>query len=150
MAFTAGQRVRASQLNELRDHSIRYETNTGTSCANNALTSIPFGTAVKTDTTVFTVSGTNFTVVKSGWCDAKSSVRMASGTTGYELKLNVNGTLVTGTNGLTGLQANIATGFPVAAGDVITVAVFHSTGSAKALETGAGRQNHLSLTWRPV
>jgi len=150
MSFTAGQKVRASQLNELLDHSIRYETNTGTSCTNATDTDIPFGTAVKTDTSVFTVSSANYTCVKAGWVDAKAAIRMAAGTTGLEVKIKLNGTLVTGTNGLTGLQANIATGFPVAANDVIKVSVFHSTGSAKALETGAGRQNHIALTWRPV
>lgn len=128
-------------------HSIRYETTAGTSCTNATDTDIPFGTAVRTDTGVFTVSGANFTCVKAGWVDAKTAIRMASTTTSYELKIKLNGTLVCQTSGGSTLMANVATGFPVAAGDVIKVSVFHNSGSARSLETGAGRNNHLSLTW---
>jgi len=128
--------------------AVRYETNTGTSCANATDTDIPFGTVVRADTSLFTVSGANYTCVKTGFVDAGTCIRMAAGTTGFELKIKLNGTLVVGTNGLTGLQANIWTGFPVTAGDVIKTSVFHNSGSAKPLETGAGRQNHIVLEYR--
>lgn len=150
MAFAAGQKVRASELNVLLDHSIRYETTTATSCANITDTDIPFGTAVKTDTTVFTRSGADFTCVKAGWVNAETTIRMAAGTTGFELKIKLNGGIVAGTNGGSTLQAAVATGFPVAANDIIKVSVYHATGSAKALEVGAGRQNHIALSWRPI
>src|SRR3982751_5711537 len=102
-------------------HSLRYETTTGTSCTSGSDTDIPFGTAVRTDTTVFTVSGANFTAVKAGWVDVATSVRVASTTIGYELKIKLNGTLVAGTNGGSTLQAAVATGFPVSVGDVVKV-----------------------------
>lgn len=150
MSVLAGQKMRASDLNALFAHVLRYETTVGTSCATAADTDIPFGTLVKADTDYFTVSGVNFTNLKAGWLDAKAAIRMASGTTGYELKIKQNGNLVTSTNGGSTLQANIATGFPVAANDVIKVSVLHTTGSAKLLETGAGHMNHIALDWRPL
>jgi hypothetical protein len=131
-------------------HSIRYETTAATSCTNNTDTDIPFGTVIRSDTSVFTVSGANFTCVKAGWVDAKTNIRMASGTLAYELKIKLNGSLVGGNAGGSTLQSDVATGFPVIVGDVIKVAVFHSTGSAKTLETGAGRMNHIALSWRGV
>lgn len=151
MAFPAGQKMRASDLNTLLAHALRYETNTGTSCATGADTDIPFSTAVKTDTDYFSVSAANITILKAGWLNvAGAAIRMAAGTTGYELKVKLNGSLVTGTNGGAALQANIATGFVVAVNDIVKVSVFHTTGSARLLETGAGRQNHIALEWRPL
>lgn len=131
-------------------HSIRYETTAATSCTNATDTDIPFGTAVRTDTSVFTVSGANFTCVKAGWVDAATAIRMASGTSALEVKIKLNGNLVAEQPGGTLLMAGIATGFPVAAGDVIKVSVFHNSGAARALETGAGRNNHLVLSWRGI
>jgi len=151
MAFPAGQKVRASDLNMLLAHTLRYETNTGTSCASGADTDIPFTTGVKTDTDYFSVSAANITILKAGWLNVPgAAIRMASGTTGYELKVKLNGGLVTGTNGGSTLQANISTGFQVAVNDIVKVVVFHTTGVAKLLETGAGRQNHIALEWRPL
>lgn len=150
MAFAAGQKVRASDLNKLLTHALRYETNTGTNCTTGVDTDIPFGTLVQADTAYFTVSSANITILAAGYLEADSSIRMAAGTTGYELKLKLNGGLVTSTNGGSTLQANIATGFPVALNDIVKVSVFHSTGSTKALETGAGRQNHIALKWSPL
>lgn len=137
-----------SRINYLETaHAIRYETTTATSCTNGVDTDIPFGTAVRTDTGVFTVSGANFTCVKAGWVDAITAVRMVSTTTAYELKLKLNGTLVCQTSGGSTLMANITTGFPVAVGDIIKVSVFHNSGAAKTLEAGAGRNNHIVLKW---
>lgn len=150
MSVLAGQKMRASDLNSLFAKVLRYETTTGTSCTNAADTDIPFGTLVKADTDYFTVSGANITILKAGWLDAKTCIRMSAGTTGYELKIKQNGNLRVGTNGGSTLQASIATGFPVAANDVVKVSVLHTTGSAKALETGAGSQNHIALEWRPL
>lgn len=131
-------------------HSIRYETTAATTCGNNVDTDIPFGTAVRTDTSVFTVSGVNFTCVKSGWVDASTSMRLAAGALAFELKIKLNGTLVGGNTGGSTLQSAVATGFPVSAGDVIKVSVYHSTGSSRNLETGAGRMNHVALRWRGI
>ena len=128
-------------------HVARYETTTGTSCTSGTDTDIPFGTAVRTDTGVFTVSGANFTCAKTGWADVATAIRMAATTTAYELKIKLNGTLVCQTSGGSTLMANIATGFPVTAGDVIKVSVFHNSGAARLLETGAGRNNHIALRW---
>lgn len=150
MAYAAGQKVRASDLNKLLAHVLRYETNTGTNCTTGVDTDIPFGTLVTADTAYFTVSAANFTNLQAGWLNVKTAIRMASGTTGYELKVKLNGGLVTGTNGGSTLQANIATGFQVAANDIVKVSVLHTTGSTKALETGAGRQNHIALEWYPL
>lgn len=150
MSVLAGQKMRASDLNMLFAHVLRYETTVATSCASGADTDIPFGTLVKADTDYFTVSGANITNLKAGWLIPTACVRMASGTTGYELKIKLNGNLKVGTNGGSTLQANITTGFQVAANDVIKVSVLHTTGSAKALETGAGSQNHIALEWRPL
>lgn len=131
-------------------HAIRYETTTATSCTNAIDTDIPFGTAVRTDTGVFTVSGANFTCVKAGWVDAAAACRLVTGTAALEVKIKLNGNLVAEQPGGTLLMAAVATGFPVAAGDVIKVSVFHNSGSAKALETGAGRNNHIALSYRGV
>lgn len=150
MSVLAGQKMRASDLNALFAKVLRYETNAATSCATAADTDIPFGTLVKADTDYFTVSAANITILKAGWLTPTTCIRMASGTTGYELKIKLNGTLKVGTNGLTGLQANITTGFQVAANDIVKVSVLHTTGSAKTLETGAGSQNHIALEWRPL
>lgn len=129
-------------------HSIRYETTAATSCTNAIDTDIPFGTVVRSETGVFTVSGANFTCVKSGWVDASTTIRMGGGTAAYELKIKLNGTLVCETSGGSALMASITTGFPVTAGDVIKVSVFHNSGSAKSLETAAGRNNHVVLSHR--
>ncbi|MEA5366108.1 hypothetical protein VA596_41730 [Amycolatopsis sp., V23-08] len=150
MAFAAGQKVRASELNKLLAHALRYETNVATNCTTSTDTDIPFGTLIAADTAYFSVSAANITILQAGWLEAESAVRMASGTTGYELKIKLNGGLVTGTNGGSTLQGNIATGFPVSANDIVKVSVLHTTGSTKALETGAGRQNHIALSWRPL
>jgi hypothetical protein len=150
MSFAAGQKVRASDLNQLLAHVLRYETNTGTSCATGADTDIPFGTLVSSDTAYFSVSAANITVLQAGWLEASTAIRMATGTTGYELKIKLNGGLVDGTNGGSTLQAAVSTGFPVAVNDIVKVSVLHTTGSAKLLETGAGRQNHIALKWSPL
>lgn len=150
MSFAAGQKVRASDLNKLLAHVLRYETNTATNCTTGVDTDIPFGTLVSSDTAYFSVSAANITVLQAGWIEAATAIRMASGTTGYELKIKLNGGLITGTNGGSTLQANIATGFPVAANDIVKVSALHTTGSTKALETGAGRQNHIALKWSPL
>lgn len=128
-------------------HSIRYETTAGTTLTNNADTDIPFGTVVRADTTVFTVSGANFTCVKAGWVDAATSIR-GNGVANMELKIKLNGTLVASDAGGPSVTSAVSTGFPVAVGDIIKVSVFHSSGANKTLETGAGRMNHLALSWR--
>lgn len=149
MAFTAGQKIRASDLNSLLAHVTRYETNAATNCANITDTDIPFTTAITTDTAYFTVSGANFNCVKAGWVEAATSLRMAAGTVNIELKIKLNGSLVaSGFNA--GVISTCATGFAVAAGDIIKVSLYHATGSAKTLETGAGRQNHIALKWSPL
>lgn len=128
--------------------SIRYETNAATTCNNAVDTDIPFGTVVRSNTSVFTVSAANFTAVKTGWVDAATAIRMGGGTTALEVKIKLNGNLVVETSGGSTLMGNIATGFPVVAGDIIKVSVFHNSGAAKPLETGAGRNNHVVLSWR--
>lgn len=150
MGVLAGQKMRASDLNALYAHVLRYETNAATSCANAVDTDIPFGTLVKPDTEYFTVSGVNFTILKAGWLIPTTGVRMSSGTTGYELKIKLNGTLKAGASGGSTLQAITTTGFQVAANDVVKVSVLHTTGSAKTLETSAGSHNHIALEWRPL
>jgi len=150
MSVLAGQKMRASDMNALFAHVLRYETNAATSCANAADTDIPFGTLVKADTDYFSVSAANITILKAGWLIPSTCVRMSTGTTGYELKIKLNGALKVGTSGGSTLQANIVTGFQVAANDIVKVSVLHTTGSAKALETGAGSQNHIALEWRPL
>lgn len=128
-------------------HALRYETTAATSCTNANDTDIPFGTAVRTDTGVFTVSGANFTCAKAGFVTAAAAIRMASGTAALEVKIKLNGNLVAEQPGGTLLMAAVTTSFPVAVGDIIKVSVFHNSGSAKNLETGAGRNNHLALTY---
>lgn len=127
--------------------SARYETTAATSCANNADTDIPFATVVRSST-AFTASGANFTCTRTGWVDVCTTMRMVATATNLELKIKLNGNLVAGSAGGATLQAGVATGFPITIGDVVKVSVFHSSGAAKTLETGAGRQNHIALSWR--
>ncbi|WP_086846733.1 hypothetical protein [Amycolatopsis kentuckyensis] len=98
------------------------------------------------DPTIITVSGTNnttFTCAKAGFYLIETALRLASGTTNLELSIKVNGSRVSAGQG--SVLTSCSTGKRLLVGDVVTITAIQTSGSTKAVESGAEETSHLSI-----
>ncbi|MGW3992347.1 hypothetical protein ACWEF6_02555 [Amycolatopsis sp. NPDC004772] len=98
------------------------------------------------DAGIMAVSGTNnttFTCTKAGFYLIETALRLATGTTGLELSIKVNGNRVSA--GIGSVLTSCSTGKRLLVGDVITITAIHTSGSTKAVESGAEETSHLSI-----
>lgn len=149
MSYAGGQHVTAPQLNDGIVKGLAFVADGVTSPQSftTAVTAtVQWPVAQTPDPTIMTVSGTNnttFTCVKAGYFSIETALRLASGTTGLELSIKVNGNRVSAGQGsvLTSCSRNLR----LFVGDVITITAIHTSGSTKAVESAAEGTSHLSI-----
>lgn len=153
MALAAGDKITATRMNlaTVNGNSVRYVAD--------GVAGGPQSIATSTDTilqfpvsrstcSAITVSGTNNTTftVASGFGGSyiiTSSLRLASGATGTELAILVDGARMA--MGFGTLIAACAVGIELAAGQVIKANAWHTTGSSKSPASGFSDTTHLSI-----
>lgn len=109
-------------------------------------TTVQWPVARSLDATIIAVSGTNnttFTCAKAGFYMTETALRLASGTTGLEVSIKLNGNRITA--GIGTFLASCSSGVRLVAGDVITITAIHTSGVNKVVEAGAEDTSHLSI-----
>ncbi|RSN65411.1 hypothetical protein DMH01_03270 [Amycolatopsis sp. WAC 04182] len=150
MAFLAGQRATAAQLNDQNAKGISLIADGLTSpqsFATGSTTTVQWPVIDSSESSIITITGTNnttFTVVKPGFFAIETALRLVAGTTTLELSIKVNGVRVGANVGNT--VTSTARNLRLVAGDVITITAIHSSGSTKAVESGAEDTSHVSIT----
>lgn len=132
----------------IRTKIMSREDTTGVSYASGSTFDVQWPNSIEADTSIVTVSGTGsttFTIVRAGIYLVEASLRMASGTTGFELNIRKNGNRVAG-SGIGGLTLSTQRVLRLAVSDVIKVTGIHTTGSNRSSENGAENNNHVTIT----
>jgi len=151
MVYAAGQKVTATALNDGIVKSIRFIADgiTSPQSFTTAVTAtVQWPVAQSPDTSIMTVSGTNnttFTCAKAGMYLIETALRLASGTTGLEVSIKVNGVRMSAGQGV-GVLTSCTSSKRLAVGDVVTITAIHTTGSTKAVESGAEETSHVSIS----
>jgi hypothetical protein len=147
--YQGGQFVTAAQLNDgiVKGVSMVADGITAAqSFTSGSTTTVQWPVTQATNSSIITISGTNnttFTPVIAGFFLVDTALRLASGTTGLELSIKVNG--VRQSAGIGTILASCARGIRLLVGDVITITAIHTTGSTKAVEGGAELTSHVSI-----
>lgn len=149
MSFLPGQRLTAAALNDQNAKGISLIADGLTSpqsFTTGSTTTVQWPVIKSSDSTIITISGTNnttFTVAKAGYFAIETALRLVAGTTTLELSVKVNGVRVTANVGNT--VTSTGRNLRLVIGDVITITAIHSSGSTKAVESGAEDTSHVSI-----
>lgn len=154
MALAAGELITAAKMNlaTVNGNVVRYVADGVAGGPQSVTTSsdtiLQFPVSRSTCSAI-TVSGTNnntFTVAASfgGAYLITASLRFASGTTGTELAILVDGARMAMGSGT--LIAACAVAIELAAGQVIKANAWHTTGSSKSPASGFSDTTHISIT----
>lgn len=155
MAFTAGQKVRASQLNDISAPAAKYSQNTAQTMTSAANTKMQFPNVLQTSTAYVTAGGTNndtFTTVKTGWYHIEAGVRAATNGAVLELAVYQPGSSafavgsVKGPGGSGGRSASTSVRLYLTAGQDFALNVWNS-GTTSNVDTTWGTATHISIKY---
>lgn len=150
MSFAGGQEVTAPQLNDSIVASLRFVADgiTSPQSFTTAVTAtVQWPVAQTPNATIMAVTGTNnttFTCQKGGYYWIEAALRLASGTTGLELSIKVNGNRISAGQG--SVLTSCSSGMRLFFGDVITITAIHTSGSTKAVESAAEGTSHIGIS----
>lgn len=150
MPLFAGQKVTATQLNDGVVKGLRFVADGVTSpqsFTTGSTTTVQWPISQTVNTSVISVSGTNnttFTVVKAGFFLIETALRLATGTTGMEVSIKVNGNRMSAGTG--SFLASCTSSKSLLVGDVVTITAIHTSGSTKAVEAAAEETSHVSIS----
>jgi hypothetical protein len=155
VAFTAGQKVRASQLNAIAAPAAKYYSNSAQTLGASTNVKLQFSQLVQASTSFVTAGGTNndtFTAVVAGTFFVETGVRSLTAGGVMELAVYSPGNVAFAVgnvripSGSGGRSANASGRLILAAGDTFAVNAFNS-GTAGSVDTTWGQATHISIRY---
>ncbi|MFI6304267.1 hypothetical protein ACIBCH_20545 [Amycolatopsis thailandensis] len=153
MAFTAGQKVRASDLNDISAPTAKYYSTATQSLPNNTDVKLQFNAVEQAATAYVTAGGTNnnqFTAVKAGVYEVEAGVRSSSGV--MELAVYSPGNVAFAIGnvripaGSGGKSCSTSGKLILAANDTFAVNAFNG-GTTGNVDTNWGRATHITIKY---